>query len=187
MVLFGAVGALENSRKGYAELKEALERLPEEVRRNSTGVVFGSADTPVIAGMETRSMGVIRDEVKLALVYSACDISVTPSLEDNSPNTILEAMACGLPVVAFGVGGIPELVRDERTGLVARSGDREALSHAILRLLSDATLRNTLGAKARRLAEEQFADHKQAAAYRALYEDTLVNSRSTTPAGLDNK
>jgi glycosyltransferase involved in cell wall biosynthesis len=117
------------------------------------------------------------DDAMLSLVYSAADILAVPSLQDNLPNTVLESMSCGVPVVAFDVGGIPELVRPGVTGLLAPAGDADALGKAIGRLLRDSSKRAEMGLNCRRIAEGEYALEVQARRYGALYDRAMVSQR----------
>ena len=87
-----------------------------------TGLIFGRGDieTPVPGLTDLLQLGYIADAERQSLVYSAADIVVVPSLEDNLPNVGLKAMACGTPVVGFDIGGSPDFVRPGETGLLAR-------------------------------------------------------------------
>jgi glycosyltransferase involved in cell wall biosynthesis len=107
-------------------------------------------------------------------VYSAADLCIVASLDENQPLVAQEALACGVPVVGFAVGGIPELVQPGVTGLLAPAEDVRALREAVARLLGDAALRAELSTNCRRLAEEQFDLTKQAQQFARLYEDLLA-------------
>jgi len=85
------------------------------------------------------------------------DAFVLPSLSEGFPNTLVEAMATGLPCVSTGLCSIPEIVEDGRSGLLVEAGDMDGLEAAIERLLSDASLRRRLGAEARARVEEAFS------------------------------
>ena len=98
----------------------------------------------------------------LRLIYSAADVLVIPSLEDNQPNTVLEAMACGTPVAGFRVGGIPEMVEEGRTGRLAPRGNVQELARAIEFLLDHDQERAAMAVHARRRAEEVFPRDGQA-------------------------
>jgi len=87
--------------------------------------------------------------------------------------SILEAMAAGLPVVATSVGGVPELVLDEETGLLVPPGDAEALAAALRRVLEDAYLRRRLGSAGRERAQREFGLERFRREHLALYERLL--------------
>ena len=103
-------------------------------------------------------------------MYSAADVFVIPSLADNFPNTALESIACGTPVVGFGVGGVPELVRHGITGFVAQAGNAEELKDAVLQLLSDAGKRSEMARECRRVALAEYDVRTQAKRYCEIYQ-----------------
>lgn len=106
---------------------------------------------------------------------AAADLLVLPSLSEGRPNVVLEAMAAGRPVVATRVGGVPELVVDGETGLLAGPGDAEGLSGAIRRLLVDGELRTCMGLAGRRRLEAMGLSWPAIAArHLRLYEDVLA-------------
>jgi glycosyltransferase involved in cell wall biosynthesis len=113
--------------------------------------------------------GFVGDERLLSLMYSAADLFVIPSRQDNLPNTVLESLACGLPVVGFDVGGIPEMVRPGVTGLLARSGNIDELGIAIAELLEDDTGRREMALNCRQVAVKEYSLELQASRYVELY------------------
>ena len=125
LILFGANNAVANPRKGFSELVEALRILREQDRKPSFDLVlFGSDRTPSLPlDLQMHDKGVIEDETEKARLFAAADLFVTPSLEENLPNTVIEAMAAGTPTVAFDVGGTRELVDHEANGYLATPGD----------------------------------------------------------------
>ena len=154
LVVFGAQRALDDRRKGLHVLEEALGLLAARGgAARADLVLFGAAGAGRLRGFETHWMGIIEDEARMSLLYAACDLFALPSLQDNYPNTLLEAMACGLPAVASRVGGVPDLVRPMETGLLAAPGDAAQLAEGIAALVGDAALRARLGAAARRTVE----------------------------------
>src|SRR5258706_9001390 len=98
----------------------------------------------------------------LALAFSAADIFVFSPLADNLPNTILESMACGTPVVSWAAGGIAEVVRHLETGYLADYQDVQDLIHGIQLLISDAELRSRLSIQARHLIEKEYTQKLEA-------------------------
>jgi len=101
----------------------------------------------------------------------ACDVLTLPSEIEGLPYTILEAMACALPVVAGNAYGVPEAVVDEVTGLLVAATDIDALAHALDRLLADAGLRERMGGAGRARFESQFTLERQVAAMESLYSE----------------
>ena len=139
-LLLFACQKVTNARKGIDILLEALAspRL-RGWSRQLTLVVVGELSERVTRDVPfaVRPMGYIHDEARMAALYQAVDVFVTPSLEENLPNTIMEAMACGTPCVGFSIGGIPEMIDHEVNGYVARYRDADDLAAGIDYVLSD--------------------------------------------------
>ena len=93
---------------------------------------------------------------RLPVIYSSSDVVVVPTFYDNFPIRVLEALSSGIPVVASPVGGIPEVVLSETTGLLVPTGSAPALAEAVIRLLRDEDLRDRLGRQGRTLVAEKF-------------------------------
>jgi glycosyltransferase involved in cell wall biosynthesis len=139
-----------------------------KVRFITVGETFGSLPElpfPLV------SYGKVDDDGLLSLIYSAADLFVLPSLEDNLPNTMLEAMACGTPVVAFDVGGIPEVVRNGENGCVVPRGDVQKMGQCIMSLVFDGKRRQHLGDNAASLMAREFHLGIQAGRYLDLFKD----------------
>jgi glycosyltransferase involved in cell wall biosynthesis len=156
LIVFGAQRASEDRRKGFHVLEEALGSLAARGHAARTDlVVFGAAGSGPVRGFNTHWMGIVDDEARMSQVYAACDLFALPSLQDNYPNTLVEAMACGLPPAASRVGGVPDLVQAGETGLLAAPGDAMQFAGALETLLTQPDLRARLGAAARRAIEAQ--------------------------------
>ena len=125
-------------RKGGDLLMAALAALPEELRRRSTLVVMGRADETFLraAPLEAIALGYVREDAKKAAIYAAVDCMVCSTRADNLPLVILESLASGTPVAAFGVGGVGEAVREGITGALAAPEDSQSLARAIERVLT---------------------------------------------------
>ena len=119
------------------------------------------------------SLNWIAGDERLREIYSAADVYVLPSLEDNLPNTMLEAMSCGTPVVAFGVGGVPEIMADGVTGRVVPAGDAHGLGAAIVDCLRHDGERARMGQGCRHVIETNHAMPVQAQRYLDLYRELL--------------
>jgi glycosyltransferase involved in cell wall biosynthesis len=167
VVLFVA-HRVDNARKGMARVAEALRALGDVPDLALLSVGEGAP-----SGMPIRhvALGSIDDEARMALAYRAADVFAIASSQDNLPNTVLEALACGTPVVGTDAGGIPDMVIDGDTGFLAAPGDSRAFAEALRRILSDGELVARLGRGARALAEARYGLETQARAYAALFAD----------------
>jgi glycosyltransferase involved in cell wall biosynthesis len=106
-------------------------------------------------------------------VLAAADLLLLTSTSEGIPLALIEGMAAGLPVVSTNVGGVPEVVVHETTGLLAPAGDEAALAGGILRLAQDASLRRQMGEHGRQRAQTTFSEDRMYAGYRALYDEML--------------
>lgn len=179
LIGFGAED-INNRRKGLQHLMPSLTQL--KTGHAVECVVFGSGEIEPIDGLpKVHHFGYVDSVKKQSLIYSAADIVVVPSREDNQPQVGLEAMACGTPVVAFNAGGIPEYVRDGATGLIANIGDEAELAERISWLINNVQARSKMGKRARLMMEQEFELGKQSEKQLALYQSikpTLLESRA---------
>lgn len=175
IVLCGADGlSFDGGRKGTGFLLEAISRV--RVRFPDVHLAFfGTSSKP--EGIPCTALGVIRDEQLLAKAYAAADLFVSTSLEDNLPNTILEALACGLPIVAFGIEGVLDAIRDGHTGFLSPPGDAQALAYTITRCLLDDERRLAMARSARAEALVHFDANHQATEYAALLSELCTRWR----------
>jgi len=116
------------------------------------------------------SFQVVNGQEEMARLYNAADLFVLPSQQDNLPNTVVESLSCGTPVVAFRTGGVPEMVLHGRTGYLADAGKWRELGDGIISLMED---NREAGNLAREFALQHFSPEKVAAQYQALYEKVL--------------
>jgi glycosyltransferase involved in cell wall biosynthesis len=133
----------------------------------------GRAATLGVTG-SLRFLGTRRD---VPALLALTDVFVHPSLEEGFSNAILEAMAAGKPVVATAVGGNPEAVSHEETGLVVPPGDAASLATAIVSLLDDPAAARKLGAAGRRRVAERFTVDRMVHEYEAVYEKLVASAR----------
>ncbi len=173
VVLFVAA-SIANQRKGFHFLLKALATLD---RSRLFCLCIGAHAPPVDSNAPLRYIGHFTDDRLLSLAYSAADIFVCPSLEDNLPNTIIEAQACGTPCVGFPVGGVPEMIDEGETGWIAPSIDAEGLAAAIEKGLRAVAQDNgRIAADCRAVAQNRYAPEEQARAYRNVYRELFHSS-----------
>ena len=174
VILFGA-DSVVNARKGFIYLLEALNRHSLKSIQDSVILTFGSFPEGVkfSSRYPVYNLGRIADENQLALAYSAADVFVIPSLEDNLPNTVVEAMACGVPVVGFNIGGVPDMVDHKKTGFLVRPRDIAGLIEGIDWVISSSDSGTNFSEQCRRKVEKEYALEVQAKAYCELYSGIL--------------
>ena len=172
VILFVAE-SITKRRKGVSILLDALKLLGEESKYVLVSVGGGSIE----AATEIRhmSLGRIEDERILSAIYSMADVFVIPSVEDNLPNTVLESMACGTPVVGFDVGGIRDMVHDGQTGALIKKGDAGGMARAIRDLLVNGERLETMASRCREIVLSEYSLDIQARRYIELYEDMIEN------------
>lgn len=168
-VVMFAADSVENERKGGRYLYEALGRIKTPLFL----VTAGGGQPPANHRMNNLHLGNVDSEHIMALAYNTADVFVIPSVHEAFGQTALEAAACGIPVVGFNSGGIPDIVRDGETGLLCPVKDTQALQAAIERLLNSVDLRKVMGAKAREYVEQNFSFPVQAEKYSKLYNELL--------------
>ncbi len=165
-VLFVA-DQMDQARKGFGLLVEALRRLDDVPGLHLLSI--GSSSPALDLPFPHLHLGRIDNDRLLSLVYSAADVFALPSLQDNLPNTVIEAFACGTPVAAFDAGGTRDMVRPGETGALAPAGDVEGLRRALADLLRDPDRRAALGENCRRVAVQEYSSELQARRYADLY------------------
>jgi glycosyltransferase involved in cell wall biosynthesis len=177
LLLFGSHGENLAHHKGFDLLLIALGHLRDDPRvRGMELVVFGqrAPQKPPNLGFPIHYTGYLHDDLSLRALYSAADAIVIPSRQDNLPNTGVEAHACGTPVIAFDIGGLPDIVEHMRSGYLARAFVTEDLADGIAWVLARRGARQ-LGTNARKRAEALFATAVVAEQYRAVC-DQVVSS-----------
>lgn len=168
---------ISDERKGFDYLVEAcrilLEKYPDITEKLAV-VVMGkcSQELEDRLPLAVYSTGYVEDETRMVGIYNAVDVFVIPSLEDNLPNTIMEAMACGIPCVGFDTGGIPEMIDHDIDGYVARYRSAQDFAHGIYTLLYGIDYR-AFSHEARKKVLSAYAPDVVAGRYIALYRDEI--------------
>ena len=165
IVLFAA-HSLDKGRKGGHLLKRAITSIVDI--QGATLLLIGgkSKEYPRIPGWRIISLDHTRDENLLAAVFAAADLMVLPSLADNLPNTLLESISSGTPVVGFDVGGVGEIIHHMKTGYLAKPYDPDDLANGIRLLLTNSVLRMRLSDSCREIAIEGYSYQR---GFKSLY------------------
>ncbi len=174
LVLFAEGSWNTDRRKGFHLLAEALKKLESEIDPDEYQlVVFGKSSGDSSFSMETHYLGKLNDEISVALVYAAADVFVAPSIEENLANTVLESLACGTPVVAFDIGGMPDMISHESNGYLAPGFDAQSLAQGIRWVVEDDARWKHLSARARATVLDSYTLQQSASRYLDLYQDII--------------
>ena len=171
-------------RKGYQYLIKALMSLSEHLSSIKEPpkicfMHFGKGDIRLeLDSMQVIELGYLNSEKDLRNAYSAADMFILPSTEDNLPNTLLEAMSCGLPIMASQSGGIPEIVRDGVHGRLFSSASETALFKTLLQVIEAPSQLKAMSKNCRSAALEKYSFSVQANNYSKLYSELLESSES---------
>jgi len=173
VILFGAHA--HTRRKGFEHLQALLEVIPPYLQGKRVVVTaFGHISKDLTSRIPVLELGFVADPHKLAEFYSMADAYVLPSIEDNLPNTVLEALACGTPVVGFDIGGMPDMVRHGINGWLTTLGDIDGLVQGIMWARKfGADARDAIATDAR----QRFNAGLQATRYLTLYQKNAENLR----------
>lgn len=168
IVLFAAAKA-SDPRKGLEYLIQASQTLAQE-RDDLFFLIVGTNSEEIYnrLPLPARSMGYIPPE-RMPELYSAADLYITPSLQENLPNTIMEAMACGTPCVGFRIGGIPEMIDHRINGYVAEYKNGDDLARGVTEVLFESDW-EAFSRRAREKVIHTYAPEKIANLYKTLYE-----------------
>ncbi|MBO4810960.1 MAG: glycosyltransferase family 4 protein [Prevotella sp.] len=167
-----------DERKGISFFIDALHQLvdqhPELKENTSVAILGGHADEVAQQlPLPAHALGYIADEHQIVNVYNAADVFVTPSLEDNLPNTIMEAMACGVPCVGFRVGGIPEMIDHQQNGFLVEPRNSSQLASGMAWVLCHPN-RQELQQHAVKKVMHSYSQQSVALRYIELYQQTLA-------------
>lgn len=179
-LMFAAETLSGDNRKGAVELHEALRHLtgtydgpPIEV------ILMGGAGDELLNGLpnlNVHDMGFISDQLEAAQIYAAADLFVCPSLQDNLPNTLLEASGCSTASIVFDGSGSLETIEDGVTGAVVPLGDASAFGQKIATLIADPARLRAMGEAARSRAESHYSAARMASDYFDLYQELIDKS-----------
>jgi glycosyltransferase involved in cell wall biosynthesis len=175
LLLFGAFDSEKDQRKGYDLLLSTLEHLKAHSKFNDVELVVFGQNKPKLQtkhAIPIHYMGKIYDDESLRSIYNASDVILIPSRQDNLPNIAVEAQACGIPVISFNVGGLPDIIEHRKTGYIAKAFEIEDLANGILWFLSHPD-KEHLNKDVREQAVLKFSQKKIAEEYLNIYKNLL--------------
>ncbi|HEX2982069.1 MAG TPA: glycosyltransferase, partial [Ignavibacteriales bacterium] len=177
LLLFGSM-ALSEKRKGFEYLVHSIQLLLSkhpELKDKLELLIFGSynKDGENLFPIKANYLGRLSTDEQIRNSYNAADLFVAPSLEDNLPNTVMEALGCGIPAAAFNIGGMPDMIGHKQNGYLAAAKSAEDLASGIYWCLEDPARYSTLSAAAREKVLNNFTPEMIGAKYRSLYKDIL--------------
>ena len=178
LILFGAMN-IGDVRKGFDFFVKALNHLkPQNIDNDIALVIFGKSTTELRQSLPftTYDLSIIDDTSKMVEIYQLADIFVIPSLEDNLPNTVVEAHACGLPVIAFDTAGLSEMIHHQEDGYLATYKSVDDLAAGINWALFESDL-DSLSHNAVVNAEINYKSTEIAHRYIELYQEIKNGKR----------
>jgi glycosyltransferase involved in cell wall biosynthesis len=186
VLLFTANVIRRNIWKDYETMRAAIALVAQRLEREAVLFIALGEDAPTerIGSGEVRFVAYLKDPEVVASYYQAADVYVHAAHADTFPNTVLEALACGTPVVATSVGGIPEQIEEGVTGFLTPPGDARAMAARIVQLLSDNALRERFAAAAADSARRRFDLTSQVDSYLAWYWELTSRHRSREVAAV---
>jgi glycosyltransferase involved in cell wall biosynthesis len=174
-VLLFAAGHLTRENKGGAVLLKALNDMPRALQKDLVLLLLGEGGDVLASAtdLDVWPMGYVGGARQKNLLYAAADLFVLPTFGEGLPLVLLESMACGTPMVAFDVGGVPDLVRPGVTGYLAAPADVDDLRRGILMLLEDTAGRAAMGQRCRDIAVKEYDAAYHVQRYIELYHRVL--------------
>ena len=185
VLLFAANSIRRNIWKDYQTMRNAVGLIAQRIHEPELLFLALGEDAPAkrVGQAVIRFIPYQRDPSVVARYYQAADVYVHAARIDTFPNTVLEALACGKPVVATAVGGIPEQVEDGITGFLTPPGDAKAMAARIEDLLRNEGLREKMGRRGAVSARQRFDLERQASEYLKWYEDVVLQYRRQARIG----
>lgn len=176
LILF-ASQRVTTENKGMTYLIEACRQLADLTKCQTPCevMILGGHAEEVVEQLPMKAypLGYVNDEQRIVDVYHAADVFVLPSLSENLPNTIMEAMACGVPCVGFKVGGIPEEIDHKRNGYVAEYRSAEDLARGVRWILTEADY-ESLSRNAVHKVVQNYSQQSVALRYAEVYQQVLA-------------
>jgi len=170
IVFFGAINPLGDPRKGFTPLYEALKLLE---RNDIELVLAGSSEPkdPLVFSHPVHYIKPLRDDVALAVLYNIADVIIVPSLQENLANSIVEGLSCGVPVVAFNIGGNKDMIEHKSNGYLVKAYDIKDMADGIEYILDSSDYKE-LSSNARSRAVRTYDNKVVSDKYIDLYNQT---------------
>jgi glycosyltransferase involved in cell wall biosynthesis len=175
ILMFAAYGVRHNRWKDFQTLQQAVIMVAKRMTNQALLFLAIGQESPAerIGNAEIRFLPFEPDPAKMARYYQAADLYIHAAHVDTFPTTVLEALACGRPVVASAVGGIPEQVEEGQTGFLIKAGDQQAMAGRVEQLLRNPHRRTEMGRQAAETARLRFDLELQVNAYLDWYGSIL--------------
>ncbi|MCK4796822.1 MAG: glycosyltransferase family 4 protein, partial [Spirochaetes bacterium] len=170
IIMFGALKSTTIKRKGYDYLISALKKV---MSKDAEIVVFGASEPAIEIDLKFKMhyFSSLYDDISLSILYSAADVMVVPSIQENLGNTIMESLSCGTPVVAFDIGGNSDMIEHKQNGYLARAFDSTNLAEGIDYVIADENRQKSLSNEARKKIKERFDINIISKRYLKLYKE----------------
>ncbi len=182
ILLFAANGIKDNVWKDYRTLRHALLTMAAVMKDHRLLLLAlgDEAETETIGSAKVQFVPYEQDPQRVALYYQAADVYLHAARADTYPNTVMEAAACGTPVIATAVGGIPEQIVEGRSGFLVPAGDPDSMARQARLLLTQADRHRVMSAEAAQFAKDRFDLARQVQVYLDWYEEILCSSARAT-------
>ncbi|MDZ7832280.1 MAG: glycosyltransferase [Desulfobacterales bacterium] len=179
LILFGSMSAASDKRKGFHLLLPALQAFAENSGVHAAAIIFGASKpkNPVNFKMPAYYLSVLQDDWSLVLAYSAADVFILPTMQDNLPYTVMEAMACGTPSISFNIGGLPDMIEHEINGYLAEPFDPSDLANGLTYILNNDALRKKMSENCRQKALREYNVDVQVDRYLELFQSIEQNAK----------
>ena len=176
-ILFGAMNIVDE-RKGFKHLLGGLTKLASELDNKKDEIeiiIYGKANEKLLDSIPFKRnyFGNFKNEEDIIYCYNAADIFIAPSLQDNLPNTVLESLSCGTPVVAYNVGGLPDMIDHLNNGYLAEANSVEDLTNGLKWYLKNKSNVESLSLNARNKVIKNFSQKIVAGKYEELYRSLI--------------
>ncbi len=166
---------LSDRRKGMALLCKALKKIKSS---NLFLLTMGKGQLLESVGIKCRSFGYVQDLKLKNVIYSAADFLIHPAIIDNLPCVVLESLACGVPVLSFAVGGLPDMVRPGLSGWLLDEVSEDSLARGIARAIEELGVGSSMRESSRKLIEREYSDVMQAQSYSDLFQGALQDKHT---------